>query len=536
VTSIEKFSTGVPGLDRILGGGLPYLSFNIVAGDPGGGKTTLAHQLVFANATEERPALYVTVVGEPPVKMLRYQQRFPFFDPDRVGRAVHYRNLSTEAMAGDLGVVLERIRRFVEELEPALVVVDSFRSVVRLTRPTERNVAEVQTFVQRLATDLARWEATTFLVGEFRQEEAPVNPVFTVADGLFWLQQHREGDSRVRKLEVSKLRGGAELPGRHIYRISEEGIRVYPRHIPELEAREGVEGTPARVSLGVPELDELMGGGARRGDAVVVSGPSGCGKSILATQFLAEGVKRGETCVVALFEEGHERYLERSDEMGLDLREAEGDGRLRVLVWEALDLSVDDTFEEIRDAAEELGASRLVIDSLSGLQVIAAGSGAKRMRQAISRVVRALAAGGVTVLLTAELNQHLDELRFTAYESSFLADDIILMRYVELRGELQTALSVVKMRRSDHSQAFHRYGVTASGIVVGEPLANLRGILTGVPDIGGDQTPRDAEDWERIEGDDTPQEPEDAGDATAPQETGGDPRAGKPGSEGREAE
>ena len=127
---IRDLPTGVPGLDEVLGGGIPEFAFNIIAGSPGTGKTTLAQQIIFANATDQRPAIYFTVLGEPPVKMLRYQQQFEFFDVDRVGRDVHFLNLSREVLERDLDAVLDRISNEVERLNPSVVVVDSFRTVV----------------------------------------------------------------------------------------------------------------------------------------------------------------------------------------------------------------------------------------------------------------------------------------------------------------------------------------------------------------------------------------------------------------------
>ena len=185
---IRKLPTGVPGLDEILGGGLPEYSFNIIAGSPGCGKTTLAHQIVFANATPERPALYFTVLGEPAIKMLRYQQQFDFFDVSKLNNAVRFINLSQVVLDNDLNAVLEEIVKEVVAVGPSVVVVDSFRTVVRKASVGTPEL-ELQGFVQRLALHLTSWQATTFLIGEYTEGEIRDNPVFTVADGLYWLYQ-----------------------------------------------------------------------------------------------------------------------------------------------------------------------------------------------------------------------------------------------------------------------------------------------------------------------------------------------------------
>jgi circadian clock protein KaiC len=202
---IRHLSTGVPGFDQVLGGGLPEFSFNLIAGPPGSGKTTLAHQMMFALATPGSPALYFTVLGEPPVKMLRYQQQFAFFDEEKVNSSIRFINLADETSTGDLDAVLGRIVAEVETHRPGLVFVDSFRSVA-LANTDGNPFISMQQFVQQLGMLMTCWQATTFLVGEYFEERDP-SPVFTVADGLIWLRQSVERNSMVRKLEVVKMRG-----------------------------------------------------------------------------------------------------------------------------------------------------------------------------------------------------------------------------------------------------------------------------------------------------------------------------------------
>jgi len=207
---IRSLPTGVLGLDSVLGGGMPEYSFNLIAGAPGAGKTTLAQQIVFANATTERPALYFTVLGEPTIKMLRYQRQFRFFKPELIESAVRFVNLSDEAVRGDLNEALERIVREVEKVEPQLVVVDSFRTLGQQYH-AEASDSDVDTrrgleyFVQRLALHLTTWEITSFLVAAFDEHEQE-NPVLTVADGILWLSQAADRNSVVRKLQVTKVR------------------------------------------------------------------------------------------------------------------------------------------------------------------------------------------------------------------------------------------------------------------------------------------------------------------------------------------
>ena len=199
--TINRLATGVPGLDEVLGGGLPEFSFNLIAGPPGCGKTTLAHQMMFALATPERPALFFTVLGEPPLKMLRYQQQFDFFDDNAINHSVRYINLASDTLAGDLDEVLRRIVAEVEAYSPALVFVDSFRSVVLASQTQDNPNNNLPQFVQQLGMLMTTWQATTFLIGEYFSE-TDTNPIFTVADGLIWLRQSVQRNSMVRKMEI----------------------------------------------------------------------------------------------------------------------------------------------------------------------------------------------------------------------------------------------------------------------------------------------------------------------------------------------
>ncbi len=476
---INTIATGVPGLDTVLGGGLCEYSFNLIAGDPGTGKTTLVQQIMFANATKARPALYFTVLGEPTVKMMRYQQQFAFFDRAKIPSAIRFVNLSKEAAGEDLDAVLGRIVGEVKEIEPAFVAVDSFRTLgARLHTEDDRGGIALAAFVQRLAMQLTTWEITSFLLGEYAVNEGR-HPVFTVADSILWLSDDVDRNSAVRKLRAVKMRGGAPMPGLHTFRINSQGMQVFPR-IPT-RLRDHVERSTNRLLTGVPGLDEMMGGGIPEGDVVMLTGPAGSGKTTFATQFVSQGLSQKQNCVVAVFEEYPEAYLSRAKTPAIDFSKMIEADRLAVIYLRPLDLSVDEMLAEILAEVKRLDATRVVIDSLSGFEIALAPTFRIDFRESLYRLVGALTATGVTIIMTAEVIEQFPGGQFTTERVSFITDDIIVQRYVEIDGHIQKVLAVVKMRGSQHATDFRTYSLTPKGAVMGAPLAGYYGITTGNP-------------------------------------------------------
>jgi circadian clock protein KaiC len=475
--SINRLPTGVPGLDAVLGGALPEYSFNLIAGGPGTGKTTLAHQIVFATSTPERRALYFTVLGEPPLKMLRYQQQFSFFDGDRIPETVRFVNLDEEALGSGLDAVLEAITREVESFRPSVVVIDSIRTLILSPLLLD---ARSQGFVQRLASTLTSAQATTLLVGEYSEDEIATSSLFLVADGILWLNQSIERNSIVRKLQVIKIRGQSPMAGLQTFRISQDGIEIFPRMPAPVIG--GMAPPPmARTSSGLTELDRMLHGGFIVGDSILVAGPAGTGKTMLSTHFVSAGVARGDACVIAVFEEQPDRYLERARSTGVDLRKMVAEGHLQILYLRPVDLSVDETLHAILTLVKQTQARRVVIDSLSGFELAVAPSFREDFRESLYRTMATLSATGITVMMTVEVLQSFTDLRFSPYEISFLADNLIIQRYVEMEGQLRRVMAILKMRGSAHDTHLRLYEVTDQGIRFGGSLEQYRGILTGTP-------------------------------------------------------
>ena len=479
--AIPQLHTGVPGLDAILGGGLPELSFNLIVGSPGSGKTTLANQIMSALATQERPALYFTVHGEPPMKILRYQQQYSFFDIEKINTSIRFINLSDYVSSSSFQQILERITQEVEASSPALVFVDSFRSVILEAQNQYDSAISLQQFIQQLGIQLSGWQATTFLIGEYSSKGEP-HPVFTVADGLLALEQSVQRNSMVRKIQVLKMRGQATSPGVHTFRITKDGINIFPSAL--INDDSGAAQTAAapqrsqtRLAMGVPRLDEMLGGGLPTGYSLLVAGPSGSGKTILATAFLAEGVRLGEPGVIVAFEQTPSRSRTHTID---DMVRA---GCIGLINTRSLDLSIDEIVQHLVQLIQTMKATRVVIDSLSGFELAVAPSFREDFRESLFRMVAVLAGLGVTVLMTSELEDRYTDLRFSPYGSAFLTDAIIVQRYIEIESQLQRVMAVVKVRGSAHSNEIRQFEITDAGIIIGDPVHDYEGLLGGRPTL-----------------------------------------------------
>jgi len=227
----------------------------------------------------------------------------------------------------------------------------------------------------------------------------------------------------------------------------------------------------------------MLGGGILEGDSVLVAGPSGSGKSALATQFLADGIRNGEPALAVIFEERPLGYAARAGQFGLDFEAAQKNGMLELLYLRPLDLSVDETVQEILDAVHRLKAKRIAIDSLVGFEMALSPGFRQDFRESLYRMIAALTGAGVTILTTVEVEDTFNAFELSRYAVSFLTDDIIRLRYVEIDGELRKILLVVKMRGGNHSKEIREYVITDKGVVlIGPRQTEYARLTTGLPE------------------------------------------------------
>ena len=346
-------------LDDVLGGGLPVDAINMLIGLPGTGKTILAQQYLFANATLERPALYLATVSEPFDKILRYGQSLRFFDPEAVGRSVFYEDLGPALNERGLAGVLEQVTALIKERRPGIIVIDSFKALSAYAE-----AAEFRRFLHEFAGHLSAFPASSFWIGEYGEEEIAVAPEFAVADAIISLSTTRASERETRSLRVLKLRGSEFAPGQHAYRLSANGIDVFPRLADQIDITSyPLDG--ARHSSGIAALDDMLADGYWPGASTLCAGPSGCGKTLMGLHFIFNGVRQGEPGVLATLQE-HPTQLARilkgfgwsADEEGVEL-----------MYRSPVDMYIDEWVYDLLEAVERTGARRVLIDSLTDLKL-----------------------------------------------------------------------------------------------------------------------------------------------------------------------
>ena len=295
----ERLTSRDEGLDEILGGGLPMNGINLIIGLPGSGKTILSEQFVFAGATEERPAIYLSTVSEPFEKILRYGQTLSFFDRDAIGRSVYYEDLGDiVGGAGGLSAVTETIASLTRGRRPGIIAIDSFKALAAFADDAQA----FRTFLHDLAALLTAFPVTSFWIGEYSEEEMRTAPEAAVADGIISLEMERANERAQRLIQVIKLRGSQFRSGRHGYRLSTDGITVFPRLADPL-SQEAYGLSEQRISTGIPPLDTMLAEGYRQGSSTLVAGPSGAGKTLMGLHFIFSGAASGEPGVIASLQE-----------------------------------------------------------------------------------------------------------------------------------------------------------------------------------------------------------------------------------------
>jgi circadian clock protein KaiC len=471
----DRLSTGVPGFDEVLHGGFIPGRAYLVRGQSGTGKTTLGLHFLKAGAEAGKKSLYITL-GES-AEQIRTNADALGFDL----KGITFLDLSpssqffTEIQTYDIFSPAEverepttqRIIEQVETLKPQRIFLDAMTQFRYLSPDAFQFRKQVLSFLRFL-----REQGATVLFTSEGGEEAPDDDLQFMSDGVIHLTFASGG----RSLSVSKFRGSGFRSGDHSMRLTRKGMEVFPHLIPEVYSQEFALEV---LSSGVPELDELLHGGFERSTITIISGPSGVGKSTLGLQFMKEAAGRGERSVIYAFEERQETLLHRCEAINIPVHAMKARGTLSVVQIEPLHYTPDEFANLVRYEVEQQKARIVMIDSISGYRLSVRGDELVSHLHALCKYLQNM---GVAVLLINEVETITGDFRPTEIGISYMADNIVFLRYLEMQGELRKAIGVLKKRMSDFEKTLREFEITRYGIKVGRPLSNLRGILRGTPD------------------------------------------------------
>ncbi len=452
--ALPRLRTGSSQLDAILGGGFPANSLNILMGEPGSGKTILAERMMFANVDDDgRPLLFLTTLSEPLDKVVRYLQQFDFYDEEKLARSVIYDSIGEELASKGVGMLVPRLKAAILTLKPKMIVIDSFKAIHDLST----SLPEMRRMLYELAGMLTAYETTTFLVGEYSEDQIASFPEFAVADGMVQLARHKLGSRDERFLRVLKLRGSTYLEGLHGFRITTAGLEVYPRLVtPEFPP--SYDMLRERVATGIAGLDRLLGGGLPRGRSTFLLGPTGAGKTTLSLQFVLEGVKRGEHCVYVSFEENPTQLHSQVRSLGHDPEALEKQG-FHFLYVSPVELQIDSIVSTLFQLIQTSNVRRIAIDAVGDL--LETTKDRQRLHSYLYALAQHFAVKGVTSLFPYETigGELVTESRMSA-----LADNILMLGIELQAGKARRTLRVVKARGVDHDLDVHQLQITSHGI------------------------------------------------------------------------
>jgi circadian clock protein KaiC len=458
VLALERVPSRIPGLDVLLGGGFFRSGVYIVQGHPGSGKTILANQLCYRHAAEGGRAVYVTLLAESHSRMLQHIRGLSFFDESVIPNGLSYisafHDLESEGLKGLMGV----LRREMRARNVSVLVLDG---LVAAAEAAETDGA-LKKFIHEVQTSAVFHGCTVFLLTSGGMQH--VNAEHTMVDGLIELEDRLYDARAERTIQVRKFRGAGPLRGKHAFRITDDGLQVFPR----IEALYGQPAEPAPLdgatSTGVPSLDALLRtGGLPRASATVVIGSSGTGKTSLALHYLSHSSSEEPGLMFGFFE-SPARLRMKAAALGLDLRTPEAERVLRFAWLPQGEYVLDELADRLLAAVREQGTRRLVIDGLSGF--FEASTYPERIGRFFSCLVNELRRLGVTVLMTLETRDVVSSVVSTPYGVSAFVDNLLYLRFVEHRGHVKRLLTVTKMRDSDFDPGLHEMAITAAGLSV----------------------------------------------------------------------
>lgn len=476
--------TGVRNFDVALGGGVVAGDTLLIVGPPGAGKTTLAFQMAFHAAATGGRALYASTYSESASRLVKHLETFSFWDPSLVGKTLFLESLAP-GLKRSVADLVDLIVGAVRARAATMLIIDGLMTL----RDVHRDSLEIRTFVDDLAAALSPLGCTTLLTSSFvpeRRGDTP--PEFTMCDAIIELgYRERESDTG-RVIDVWKTRGAANLLGKHAFAIKGEGLVVFPRSeslpLPPPRTLEGQR--LSFGSIGAPELDRMASGGLPRGGVTLIAGAPGTGKTLLALQYLLDGAERGERGIWVSFRESEPELVAKAKTFGRDLQRWLDDGTVHVIHRVPVALDADEVQLALWDDVATHETVRLVVDSVAELQW---SLGSARLRSVMAALAERVRRHAITAVLMRELTQVVGpELDFAESPLEVLAENVILLRYVEYEGELARILSILKMRDAPHDRSIRQYVIESDhGLRVLSQLESAEGLLSGIARMPSEQ-------------------------------------------------
>lgn len=453
----ERIPTGCEGLDEILAGGIPANTISVIMGAPGTGKTILAEQLAFANATAEAPALYLTTMSEPLDKFIMHGQNYGFFDQSQVGVSVFYEDLGL--MLRERGI--EKLPDIVTDLfalhRPKFVFIDSFKALNELVvSPQDR-----RNLIFDLASVLSAYQCNSFLIGEYAEATMTELPEFAIADVVLQLVKLATNVREERYIRVEKLRSSNSIPGLHAFAITAEGLEVFPRLLtPQVAPSYATR--PQRVNTGIAGLDDMIAEGFWRGSTTLVAGPPGAGKTIMGLQFISAGVLSGEPGIYLGFQENPTQIARTMRNLGMDVDQLLNDG-FELMYQSPVEMQLDQVATDLFRRVKAGKVKRVVIDALGDIE--RASIDRQRFANLIYALMQWFAVENITCMMTYEMADLFEVHGISDQQISNMSDNVLLLRF-HLEPELKRTLRIIKTRGSAHDNREHELTITAGGLVI----------------------------------------------------------------------
>lgn len=476
-------STGLETLDDLLGGGIPRRQSVIITGDPGVGKTILCSQIAFAQAARGENAVLVTITSEPHDKLLTELQGFSFYDQEKIGNELFIFSAYPYLVKGP-NEARDVLLKTVRDRQARLLFVDGLRSL----RDLWGDESQIRKFLYDVGVGLAQTDCIGLFTTEYPLERLLSYPEATTVDGIIALSMRSFEERRVRRIQVVKLRGRRHVEGEHLVHITPSGLEIVRRLETRVGERRTQRAATGRLRTGLPELDNLLGGGLPIQSATLVAGSTGIGKTLMALHFAAQA-SADERALFVSYGEPVDKLVARAAGVGLRLDAAISAGWLRLLYRCPVELEADDLAAEILREVDGTGVRRLVVDGIGELQ--ASLTTRERARGFLTALVECLRNRGVTTVFVKEIPKITGvELDFSDTPLAVTAENLLFLRHLELRGKLHRIISILKLREGPADEHLREFVIDESGIRVLGPLESVEGLLTGLGRPLGPHRPR----------------------------------------------